>query len=170
MHFSHCLSLRWARAVSSIFNMGFNSKIQCFSLGGQPASTKTASKEAPQRRRGQPPLRRLCSLRGAPADTGRQHNGPQFTSKELDLWAYGKGVKLDFSRPGKPTDNAFIEAFNSRFRLECLNQHWFLSLEDAREKIEVWRQDYNHVRPHSAIGNKVPMAFASVSGQVCLTG
>ncbi len=64
---------------------------------------------------------------------------------------------LDFSRPGKPTDNAFIESFNGKFRAECLNAHWFMSLEDAREKMEAWRRDYNEVRPHSAIGNKPPI-------------
>ena len=68
-------------------------------------------------------------------------------------------MTLDFSRPGKPTDNAFIEAFNGRFRAECLNQHWFLTLADAREKMEDWRRDYNEVRPHGAIGNKVPIAL-----------
>jgi putative transposase len=71
-------------------------------------------------------------------------NGPEFISKDLDLWAYWNKVKLDFIRPGKPTDNAFIESFNARFRLECLNEHWFLSLDDAREKIEAWRRDYNY--------------------------
>jgi putative transposase len=87
-------------------------------------------------------------------------NGPEFISKELDLWAYGRGIKLDFSRPGKPTDNAFIESFNSRFRQECLNQHWFLSLDDAREKAEIWRKDYNEKRPHSSLGNITPQEFA----------
>jgi putative transposase len=73
-------------------------------------------------------------------------------SRDLDLWAYQRGVTLDFSRPGKPTDNAFIEAFNSRFRAEYLNAHWFLSLADAREKMEDRRKYYNEVRPHGAIG------------------
>jgi putative transposase len=68
-------------------------------------------------------------------------------------------VILDFSRPGKPTDNAFIESFNSRFRQECLNQHWFLNLNDAKEKIELWRSDYNEFRPHSSIGNLPPAEF-----------
>lgn len=98
----------------------------------------------------------------------RVDNGPEFVSKELDLWAYLHGVVLDFSRPGKPTDNAFIESFNSRVRQECLNQSWFLSLADAREKIETWRVDYNRVRPHSAIGYVPPAEYAqrgSVSGQ-----
>ncbi len=66
-------------------------------------------------------------------------NGPEFVSKDVDLWAYWNHVKLDFSRPGKPGDNAYIESFNARFRLECLNEHWFLSLEDAKEKVEEWR-------------------------------
>jgi putative transposase len=89
--------------------------------------------------------------------TIRVDNGPEFVSKELDLWAYMKGVTLDFSRPGKPTDNAFIESFNGKFRAECLNANWFLSLDEARAKCEAWRRDYNEVRPHSAIGNKTPM-------------
>lgn len=95
----------------------------------------------------------------------RVDNGSEFISKELDLWAYLHGVTLDFSRPGKPTDNAFIESFNSRFRQECLNQSWFLSLEDARQKVEAWRIDYNRVRPHSAIGNVPPMEFARAVNQ-----
>ena len=93
----------------------------------------------------------------------RVDNGPEFISKELDLWAYANAVTLDFSRPGKPTDNAFIESFNSRFRQECLNQHWFLSIEDAREKIEMWRRDYNEVRPHSALGELTPHSFAAAN-------
>src|SRR5262249_15786631 len=72
-------------------------------------------------------------------------------------WAYQRGVTLDFSRPGKPTDNAFIESFNGKFRAECLNAHWFMSLDDARRKCEAWRRDYNEERPHSAIGNKAPI-------------
>ncbi len=86
-------------------------------------------------------------------------NGPEFVSKELDLWAYSHKVELRFSRPGKPTDNAFIESFNGRFREECLNQHWFLSREDAEECIENWRNEYNERRPHSALGNISPAAF-----------
>jgi putative transposase len=75
--------------------------------------------------------------------TIRVDNGSEFVSKELDLWAYLKGVTLDFSRPGKPTDNAFIESFNGKFRTECLNADWFLSLDEARAKCEAWRRDYN---------------------------
>ncbi len=86
-------------------------------------------------------------------------NGPEFISKALDEWAYRNGVKLEFSRPGKPTDNAYIESFNGRFRQECLDQHWFETLEEARKKIEQWREEYNETRPHSALGNKTPEAF-----------
>lgn len=87
-------------------------------------------------------------------------NGSEFISKALDKWAYENDVTLDFSRPGKPTDNAFIESFNGSFRDECLNAHWFLSLQDAREKIEAWRQDYNQFRPHSSLNNLTPSEFA----------
>ena len=92
--------------------------------------------------------------------TIRVDNGPEFTSKRLDQWAYMNGVELDFSRPGKPTDNAYIESFNGRFRQECLNENWFLSLEDAVEKVESWRNHYNGERPHSALGNLSPREFA----------
>jgi putative transposase len=87
-------------------------------------------------------------------------NGPEFISKELDKWAYENKVTLDFSRPGKPVDNAFIESFNGSFRDECLNVNWFLSLEDAREKIEAWRQDYNEWRPHGSLDNLTPRQYA----------
>lgn len=100
-------------------------------------------------------LDRVCRRIGYPA-TIRVDQGSEFISRDMDLWAYQRSVTLDFSRPGKPTDNAFIEAFNGRFRAECLNSHWFMSLEDAAEKLEAWRRDYNEERPHSAIGHKVP--------------
>jgi putative transposase len=74
-------------------------------------------------------------------------------------------VKLDFSRPGKPTDNAIIESFNGKFREECLDQHWFISLEEAIQIVNSWRHDYNHDRPHSALGNKSPITFSSL--QAC---
>ena len=93
----------------------------------------------------------------------RVDNGPKFISKDLDLWAYTHKITLDFSRPGKPTDNAFIESFNSRFRQECLNQHWFLSLEDASMKIEAWWRDYNSHRLHSSLGYKTPEEFAALT-------
>jgi len=86
-------------------------------------------------------------------------NGPEFTSRALDEWAHRKGIKLQFSRPGKPTDNPFIESFNGRLRQECLNQSWFVSMEDAQKKIEEWRVDYNENRPHSSLGNQVPRAI-----------
>ena len=88
-------------------------------------------------------------------------NGPEFVSKALDAWAYRRGVQLVFSRPGKPTDNAAIEAFNSRFRDECLNQHWFASLEEARQVIERWRVDDNEVRPHGALQHRTPAEVAA---------
>jgi len=94
--------------------------------------------------------------------TIRVDNGPEFISKRLDQWAYLNGVELDFSRPGKPTDNGLIEAFNGRLRQECLNENWFLSLEDAREKVEEWRLHYNKERPHGALGNLSPVQFVAV--------
>ena len=94
----------------------------------------------------------------------RVDQGTEFVSRDLDLWAYQRGVTLDFSRPGKPTDNAFIESLNGKFRAECLNAHWFMSLDDARAKCEAWRRDYNEVRPHSAIGNKPPITLVNRSG------
>jgi transposase InsO family protein len=93
----------------------------------------------------------------------RVDQGTEFVSRDLDLWAYHRDVVLDFSRPGKPTDNAFIESFNGKFRAECLNAHWFMSLDDARRKCEAWRRDYNEERPHSAIGNKAPIELVSRS-------
>ena len=87
-------------------------------------------------------------------------NGSEFISKVLDKWAYDKQVNLAFSRPGKPTDNAYIESFNGSFRDECLNVHWFLSLDDAKMKAEKWREDYNFVRPHSALNYQAPCVFA----------
>ena len=103
-------------------------------------------------------LERACATTGYPK-TIRVDQGSEFVSRDLDLWAYTRGVTLDFSRPGKPTDNAFIEAFNGRLRAECLNAHWFLTLADARKKLEDWRKDYNEVRPHGAIGNQPPVSL-----------
>lgn len=94
----------------------------------------------------------------------RVDNGAEFTSRILDLWAYGNGVDLDFNRPGKPTDNAFIESFNSRLRQECLNQHWFMSAADAQGKLEAWREEYNERRPHGSLGNRSPSAFLAILG------
>jgi putative transposase len=106
---------------------------------------------------------RIASMRGAP-QTIRVDNGPEFISKALDRWAYENGVTVDFSRPGKPTDNAFVESFTGRLRDECLNTHWFLSLDDARAKIEAWRRDYNESRPHTALGWLTPNEYAASAG------
>jgi putative transposase len=83
-------------------------------------------------------------------------NGSEFISKDFDKWAYENKVTLDFSRPGKPTDNPFIESFNGSFRDECLNVNWFLSQEDAEDKINAWREEYNHFRPHSSLKDLTP--------------
>ena len=85
--------------------------------------------------------------------------GPEFTGKALDSWAYKHKARLDFIRPAKPAENAFIESFNGRLRDECFNEHWFVNLKDTREKIESWRLDYNTVRPHSSLGNLTPEEF-----------
>jgi putative transposase len=86
-------------------------------------------------------------------------NGPEFIGAALDAWAYERGVKLTFIHPGKPVENAYIESFNGRFRDECLNENWFLSLEHARQIIEKWRIDYNNDRPHSSLGYLTPEEF-----------
>ena len=104
-------------------------------------------------------LDELIGYRGKP-ERIQVDNGSEFTSRSMDLWAYLNKVKLDFSRPGKPTDNAFIESFNGKFRAECLNENWFLSLADARGKIDRWRDDYNRHRPHSSLGDLTPAEFA----------
>ena len=104
-------------------------------------------------------LDRLARLRGRPRSL-RVDNGPEFAGRLLDQWAYLNRVELDFSRPGKPSDNAFIEAFNSRLHQERLNASWFLSMADARTRIEAWRIDYNQNHPHSALGGLTPTEFA----------
>lgn len=109
-------------------------------------------------------LDRLIGARGTPPGKIRLDNGPEFVSRVLDHWAYRHGVTLDYSRPGKPTDNSYIESFNGRLRDECLNTHWFLSLADARTKIEEWRRDYNECRPHTSLGLRTPAEFASSAG------
>lgn len=87
-------------------------------------------------------------------------NGPEFTGRALDAWAYQHALSLDFIEPGKPMQNGFAESFNGKFRDECLNQHWFMNLREARREIEAWRKDYNEIRPHSSLGNKPPAEFA----------
>ena len=86
-------------------------------------------------------------------------HGTEFTSRALEDWAYRRGVKLDFTRPGRPVENAFIESFNGRLRDECLNVNQFASLADAKERIEAWRTDYNQHRPHSSLGNLTPNEY-----------
>jgi putative transposase len=105
-------------------------------------------------------LDRLAVIRGLP-QTIVVDNGPEFTSRALDAWAYEHGVQLHFIQPGKPVQNAYVESFNGKFRDECLNQNWFTSLDDAQAKIEAWRRDYNGTRPHSALGNLTPSEYAA---------
>lgn len=104
-------------------------------------------------------LRRVVDERGTPE---RIHcdNGPEFVSLQLDQWAYWNRVKLDFSRPGRPSDNAFCESFNNRVRQELLNPNWFRSLADARVQASAWRRDYNANHPHSSLGNLSPEEYA----------
>jgi putative transposase len=104
-------------------------------------------------------LERLADLRGLPLSITVDH-GPEFESQVLDAWVYEHGVRLNFIRPGKPVDNSYIESFNGRFRDECLNEHWFLSMAHARHIIEYWRIEYNTERPHSSLGNITPEQFA----------
>jgi putative transposase len=87
-------------------------------------------------------------------------NGSEFTCQAMDLWAHQNQVRIDFSRPGKPTDNAFIESFNGTFRSECLSAHWFTSISEARQLIETWRREYNESRPHRALAQRTPSEFA----------
>lgn len=109
-------------------------------------------------------LERVTAIYGLPKSI-RVDQGPEFISKDLDLWAWSKGVTLDFSRPGKPTDNAFAESFNGKVRAECIDQNWFLTLDDAQSKCEAFRREYNEERPHSAIDNKTPMELIKTTGQ-----
>lgn len=113
-------------------------------------------------------LERLKLERGLP-EAIVLDNGPEMISLVLDQWAYENKVKLHFIEPGKPTQNAFIESFNGTFRDECLNMHWFYTLDDAREKIENWRKEYNEENPHSSLGYLTPKEFAEKEGMM-LTG
>jgi putative transposase len=107
-------------------------------------------------------LQAIIETRGQPKVI-KSDNGSEFVGKVMDKWAYERGIEMDLSRPGKPTDNAMVESFNGRLRQECLNQHWFMSLEDAKAKIEAWRRDYNETRPHSALNWMSPNEFARSS-------
>lgn len=109
-------------------------------------------------------LQRLAELRGLPKSI-TVDNGPEFAGRALDAWAYQVGVKLSFIRPGKPVENAYIESFNGKFRDECLNEHWFMSLRQAKSLIEDWRVEYNTERPHSALGYLTPEQFAQAHRQ-----
>ena len=107
-------------------------------------------------------LQRLIETRGTPARLVTD-NGPEFISRALDAWAYAHGIELHFIEPGKPNQNAYVESFNGRLRDECLNEHWFFSLGQARDTIETWRLDYNAVRPHSALGDVPPEEFEQLT-------
>ncbi len=110
-------------------------------------------------------LTRIVTERGRPRYI-RCDNGSEFVSKALDQWAYWNKVELDFSRPGKPTDNAFIESFNGRVRQELLNASWSQTLEQAREMTVSWRTEYNLHRPHRSLGNLTPSEFAQTRSVV----
>jgi putative transposase len=113
-------------------------------------------------------LDRLAELKGLP-ESIRVDNGPEFISKVLDEWAYRNGVKLDFIRPGKPTENCYAESFHSRFRDEFLNENYFLCMQEAKDKIEEWRIEYNTFRPHSSLDYKTPEEFLKECEQEQLT-
>jgi len=103
-------------------------------------------------------LSKLAAERGAPKRIYCD-NGSEFAGRLVDLWAYANQVTLEFSRPGKPTDNAYIESFNGSLRDECLNVHWFDDLTDAKEKMQAWQRDYNESRPHRSLNNLSPLQY-----------
>jgi len=105
-------------------------------------------------------LDRAISIKGKP-EVITLDNGTEFTSKHFDVWAFKHGIRLDFIAPGRPVENAFIESFNDKLRNECLNLHWFQSLEEARRIINDWLKEYNKVRPHSSLGNLAPDAYVA---------
>lgn len=105
-------------------------------------------------------LEAVCRFRGYPGAI-RTDQGPEFTGRSLDQWATANEVKLVLIQPGKPTQNAYIESFNGKFRDECLNENWFVSLDHAKAAITAWRRDYNEVRPHSSLGKRTPAEFAA---------
>ena len=112
-------------------------------------------------------LDRLAETRGLP-EVITIDNGPEFAGKALDEWAYRRGVKLNFIRPGKPIENAYAESFIGRFRDECLNENWFISLKDARHIIESWRIDYNEARPHSSLKGLTPKEYVENTGKTLI--
>jgi putative transposase len=105
-------------------------------------------------------LERVIQEHGAQPEEIIMDNGPELTSKALDQWAYARGVQLRFIAPGKPQQNGFVESFNGKFRDECLNEHWFTTLYDAREKVEAWRVEYNRERPHQSLQDQTPREYA----------
>lgn len=113
-------------------------------------------------------LERLVELYGVPAVIVMD-NGSEFTGKALDAWAYQRGAKLHFIRPGRPVENAYIESFNGKLRDECLNENWFVGLDDAKAKIAAYRTDYNEVRPHSSLDNRTPKEFTACLAGLALT-
>ena len=108
-------------------------------------------------------MKRLVAGRGTP-ESITTDNGSEFAGRAMEAWAYQAGVKLDFIRPGRPVENGYIESFNGRLRDECLNGEVFFSLADTREKLERWRHDYNHKRPHSALQDRTPEECALSAG------
>jgi putative transposase len=108
-------------------------------------------------------LEQIASSRGHPESIVSDH-GPEFCSRVVDEWAHRRGIRLQFIRPGKPVDNAFIESFNGKCRDECLNEYLFMSIDQARLQTQSWRVDYNRVRPHSALGNLTPEVYAQRNG------
>ena len=111
-------------------------------------------------------LDQVARFRGTPRAI-RTDQGPEFTSQALDQWAYRNGVGLKLIQAGKPTQNAYIESFNGKFRDECLNEHWFSTLAEARTLINAWRRDYNEQRPHSALKYQTPAEFAARARTLC---
>jgi len=103
-------------------------------------------------------LARISAVHGLPEQIVVD-NGPEFISNAVDAWAYARGIKLQFIRPGKPVDNCYMESFNGKFRDECLNENWFMSLDQVRKIVEAWRVDYNQARPHSSLGDLTPAEF-----------
>ncbi len=107
-------------------------------------------------------LEHAQSERGSLPESITVDNGSEFCSRALEAWAMGNEVQLCFIRPGRPVENGFIESFNGRLRDECLNVEWFSSLDDARQKLVRFREHYNHQRPHSALADRTPAAFATL--------
>ncbi len=105
-------------------------------------------------------LNRIAFFKGYPQEI-LIDNGPEFTSLALSEWAYDKKVNYLFIEPGKPTQNGYIESFNGKFSEECLEEHWFKNIYSSRQLIELWREEYNTLRPHSSLGNLTPSEYAA---------